>query len=70
MNATDVPTTPAATTPRAPFLPTNSTLPPEQYRFIPGSTPTFVNKTVATLKEPPFNGTGYYIEDGEVETGK
>ncbi|XP_065155369.1 uncharacterized protein [Atheta coriaria] len=61
------------TTTKLPYVPVapNATLPPEQYRFIPGSTPTFTNGTVITprLREPPFNGTGYYIEDGEAEAG-
>lgn len=51
------------------------TVPPENYRFIPGSTvvlnstsSSFINNTLSTLKTPSFNGTGYYIDD-EVEQG-
>ncbi|KAK5641537.1 hypothetical protein RI129_010084 [Pyrocoelia pectoralis] len=53
------------------------TVPPENFRFIPGSTvvlnntstaSSFVNNTISTLKSPSFNGTGYYIDD-EVEQG-
>ncbi|XP_017778011.1 PREDICTED: uncharacterized protein LOC108563744 isoform X3 [Nicrophorus vespilloides] len=57
-----------SSTTRVSLYPLNATLPPEQYRFIPGSTPTFVNKTVTNVKERSFNGTGYYIEE-EGESG-
>lgn len=54
-----------------------TTVPPENYRFLPGSS-IFVNSTTASsnitnstapnLTVPLFNGTGYYVED-EVEPG-
>lgn len=49
----------------------NSTAPPENFRFIPGWTPTLKNNNNSsgpTPRGPVFNGTGYYIDD-EVEPG-
>lgn len=47
----------------------NSTAPPENFRFIPGWTPSLKNNSsVPTGRTSVFNGTGYYIDD-EVEPG-
>lgn len=51
----------------------NATAPPENFRFIPGWTPSLKNNntnitSIPTGRTPVFNGTGYYIDD-EVEPG-
>lgn len=46
----------------------NFSTPAQNFRFIPGSTPSYGNLTESTLSSPVFNGTGYYIDD-EVEPG-
>lgn len=55
-------------------LPTVASVPPENFRFVPGSamvTNSTINPRITngTHKSPFFNGTGYYIEE-ETEQGK